>query len=70
MASPYYAQGGADGVESSDQFMQYLETYYRDPNAEARALDRLHTIRQKENESFAIFLPKFEKELAEGGGGH
>ncbi|KAH9226692.1 hypothetical protein K456DRAFT_58651 [Colletotrichum gloeosporioides 23] len=24
----------------------------------------------KENESFAIFLPKFEKELAEGGGGH
>ncbi|KAF4492180.1 Transposon Tf2-9 polyprotein [Colletotrichum fructicola Nara gc5] len=70
MASPYYAQGGADGAESSDQFMQYLETRYGDPNAEARALDRLRTIRQKENESFATFLPKFEKELAEGGGGH
>ncbi|GJC90449.1 hypothetical protein ColLi_13287 [Colletotrichum liriopes] len=70
MASAYYAQGGIDGAESPDQFMRYLETCYGDPNAEARALDRLRTIRQKENESFAVFLPKFEKELAEGGGGH
>ncbi|KAH9234154.1 hypothetical protein K456DRAFT_52493, partial [Colletotrichum gloeosporioides 23] len=61
---------GADRIESSDQFMQYLKTRYGDPNAEARALDRLHTIQQKENKSFTIFLPKFEKELAEGGGGH
>ncbi|KAH9226381.1 hypothetical protein K456DRAFT_58856 [Colletotrichum gloeosporioides 23] len=38
IASPYYAQGGADGMESSDHF--------------------------------AIFLLKFEKELAEGGGGY
>ncbi|KAH9230662.1 hypothetical protein K456DRAFT_55701, partial [Colletotrichum gloeosporioides 23] len=36
IASPYYAQSRADGMESSDQFMQYLKTYYRDPNVEAR----------------------------------
>jgi hypothetical protein len=68
MASAYYAQGGADHRYNPDQFLGYLEGCYGDPNAKAQALARLRVIRQKGHESFAAFLPKFEKELAESGG--
>ncbi|GJC91039.1 hypothetical protein ColLi_13877 [Colletotrichum liriopes] len=69
MASAYYSHGGTDGKRSPDQFMTYLQRTYGDPNAEARALDRLRSLRQKDTESFASFFPKFEKELADSGGG-
>ncbi|KJZ68383.1 hypothetical protein HIM_12229 [Hirsutella minnesotensis 3608] len=69
MAAAYYEQGGAEGARSPEQFLDYLNRRYGDPNAKARALDRLRSLKQKPDESFAAFFPKFEKELADSGGG-
>jgi hypothetical protein len=68
MAAAFFERGGPDGRFDPDMFMQYLVSCYADPNAEQRALARLETMRQGSKESFAAFLPKFEKELAESGG--
>ena len=43
-------------------FVRHLDSVYIDPNAVARALNRLQAMKQG-RESFATFLPKFEKEL-------
>lgn len=69
MAAAYFEQGGSNGSRSPDQFLDYLNRRYGDPNAKSRALDRLRALRQKPDESFATFFPKFEKELADSGGG-
>ncbi|KJZ68786.1 hypothetical protein HIM_11830 [Hirsutella minnesotensis 3608] len=69
MAAAYYEQGGIDGARSPELFLDYLNRRYGDPNAKARALDRLRSLKQKPDESFASFFPKFEKELADSGGG-
>ena len=45
-------------------FVRHLDSIYIDPNATARALNRLQAMKQG-RESFATFLPKFEKELGE-----
>jgi hypothetical protein len=68
MAAAFFERGGTDGRFDPDLFMQYLISCYADPNAEQRALTRLETMRQGPKESFATFLPRFEKELAESGG--
>lgn len=69
MASAYFAQGGLGANRDPTQFMEYLKSCYGDPNSKGRALERLRTLRQGRNESFGTFLPRFEKELAEAGGG-
>ena len=43
-------------------FVRHLDNVYIDPNAAARVLNRLQAMKQG-RESFATFLPKFEKEL-------
>jgi hypothetical protein len=68
MTVAYVERGGNDGLYNPTAYMTYLHACYGDPNARARAIDRLRSLRQKANESFAAFLPKFEKELADGGG--
>lgn len=68
MAAAYFEQGVTDGTQTAEQFLDYLNKRYGDPNATARALDRLRELRQKPSETFASFLPKFEKELADSGG--
>ena len=45
-------------------FVRHLDSVYIDPNAAVRALNRLQTMKQ-DRESFATFLPKFEKKLGE-----
>ena len=45
-------------------FVRHLDSVYIDPNAAARALNRLRVMKQG-RESFATFLSKFEKELGE-----
>jgi hypothetical protein len=69
MSAAYYEQGGADGARSPEHFLDYLNRRYGDPNAKSRALDRLRALKQRPDESFAAFFPKFEKELADSGGG-
>lgn len=69
MAAAYFEQGAISNTQSASQFLDYLNRRYGDPNAKARAQDRLRSLRQRPDESFATFLPKFEKELADSGGG-
>ena len=60
IVSFYQNQPGCDGAT----FVWHLDSIYIDPNAATRALNRLQAMKQG-RESFATFLPKFEKELGE-----
>jgi hypothetical protein len=48
--------------------LEHMNTSYGDPNKKERALQDLHNLEQKDRESFATFLPKFETLLANAGG--
>lgn len=69
MTIAYVEKGGNNASYDPQDFLAYLDQCYGDPNSQRRAIDRLRAIRQKEGESFASFLPKFERELADSGGG-
>ena len=60
VVSFYQDQPGCDAAT----FVRHLDSVYIDPNAAARTLNRLQAMKQ-DRESFAAFLPKFEKELGE-----
>lgn len=49
------------------KFLDYLNTVFGDPNKKARAQQQLYNLKQKDKESFAMFLPKFETILATAG---
>ncbi|KAI3122130.1 hypothetical protein CBS147326_8957 [Penicillium roqueforti] len=52
---------------TAKELLQYLEGIYGDPNIKKRATQRLREIRQGPKQSFATFLPTFEKEFADLG---
>jgi hypothetical protein len=54
--------------EDPDQFMAYLDSIYGDDNVKERANNKLNSMSQG-REAFTTFLPKFERTLAEAGGG-
>ena len=56
VVSFYQNQPGCDAAT----FVRHLDSIYIDPNAAARALNRLQAMKQG-RESFATFLPKFEE---------
>ena len=58
VVSFYQNQSGCDAAT----FVRHLDSIYIDPNVAARVLNRLQAMKQG-TESFATFLPKFEKEL-------
>ena len=60
VVSFYQNQPSCDAIT----FLQHLDSVFIDPNAAARALNRLQAMKQG-RELFATFLPKFEKELGE-----
>ena len=66
--SAYVNRGGNDGLYDPSQYLAYLYSCFGDPNAQARAVDRLRTMKQRPEENFATFLPRFEKELSDSGG--
>lgn len=68
MTIAFMERGGSDGNHNPNQYLEYLESCYGDPNIQSRAIDRLQKLAQKNAESFSSFLPKFERELADGGG--
>ena len=68
MVHAYVRLGGNNAEFKPDHFLQYISTIYTDPNEERRAMDRLRELKQSNSESFSTFLPRFEKELANGGG--
>ena len=69
MTIAFVERGGADGSYNPQAYLRYLSDCYGDPNTQQRAIERLRTLRQRENESFGAFLPRFEKELADSDGG-
>ena len=56
------------GLYNTNGLLNYLKECYTDPNVSQRALERLRRIRQGENEPFAAFFPRFERELMESDG--
>ncbi|SPO00383.1 uncharacterized protein DNG_03228 [Cephalotrichum gorgonifer] len=65
----FYEAGGHDGEYNPALFLEYLDSIYHDPNVAARASAALRTLRQRDEQSFAYFLPQFEQTLAQAGGG-
>ena len=68
MAVPFTERAAQTGLYNVNNLLNYLKECYTDPNINQRALERLRRIRQGENESFAAFLPRFERELMENDG--
>ncbi|PWI64350.1 hypothetical protein PCL_10546 [Purpureocillium lilacinum] len=68
MTVAFVEAGGSDGTSDPGQYLRHLEMCYGDPNAGTRAMEKLRSIRQRDNESFATFLPRFEREIADSGG--
>ena len=56
------------GLYNANGLLNYLKECYTNPDASQRALERLCQIRQGDNEPFAAFLPRFERELIESDG--
>lgn len=56
-----------EGNGTGLQLLQYLAATYSDPNQQKKALTSLYSIKQRDDEPFARFLPRFETELANAG---
>jgi hypothetical protein len=64
--SAHFNQMSADPQQATPEaLLQYLDSIFIDPNAAARATDKLRDLRQR-NLSFPAFLPQFERLIAEG----
>lgn len=59
-------QSGLDNPDPT-AFLTYLDTQFIDPNAANRAMSKLQELRQRDNEPFSAFLPRFERLLHESG---
>ena len=68
MAIPFAEKALQIGQYNLNSFLNYLKEYYTDPDVNQRVLERLRRIRQGDNELFAAFLPRFERELMESDG--
>jgi hypothetical protein len=68
MVISFVESGGSHAAYDPQDFLNYLTIMFTDPNEKARALDRLRSLYQAPNESFATFIPKFEREILDAGG--
>ncbi|KAE9572331.1 hypothetical protein CGMCC3_g11721 [Colletotrichum fructicola] len=68
VVATFYAAGGPGGEREPSEFMRYLDRTYKDPSATSRAAAMLRTIRQRDDQSLASFLPRYERILSEAGG--
>ncbi|KAK1838021.1 pol-like protein, partial [Colletotrichum chrysophilum] len=68
VVATFYAAGGPEGKRDPSEFMRYLDRTYKDPSAASRAAATLRTIRQRDDQSLASFLPRYERILSEAGG--
>ena len=68
MAVPFAEKAAQTGLYDANSLLNYLKECYTDPDVSQRALEYLRRIRQGENEPFAAFLPRFERELMESDG--
>jgi seryl-tRNA synthetase len=49
---------------SPHSLLERLDILYRERNRKQKAIQNLHSIRQREDETFISFYPRFEKEIA------
>ncbi|KAK2728980.1 pol-like protein, partial [Colletotrichum kahawae] len=68
VVATFYSAGGPGGKREPSEFMRYLDRTYKDPSATSRAAAELRTIRQRDDQSLASFLPRYERILSEAGG--
>lgn len=68
LVSTFYAAGGPGGRYDPEDFMEYLDRTYKDPNTASRAAEELRRMRQQDRVPFASFLPRFEQALSNAGG--
>ena len=68
MAIPFAEKALQIGQYNPDGLLNYLKEYYTDPDVSQRALECLRWIRQGDNEPFAAFFSRFERELMESDG--
>ena len=68
MAVPFAERAAQTGLYDVNGLLNYLMKCYTDLDASQRALECLRRIRQGDNEPFAAFLPRFERELMENDG--
>ena len=65
---PFAEKAAQTGLYDANGLLNYLKECYTDPDASQRALEHFRQIRQGENEPFAAFLLRFERELMESDG--
>ena len=68
MAIPFAERALQIGQYNLNGLLNYLKECYTDSDASQRALERLRRIRQGDNEPFAAFFPRFERELMKSDG--
>ncbi|KJZ70649.1 hypothetical protein HIM_09969 [Hirsutella minnesotensis 3608] len=68
VVATFYAAGGPGSAYDPQEFMRYLDRTYQDSNIQSRAAATLRTMRQRDDQTLASFLPRFEQALAEAGG--
>ena len=68
MAVLFAERAAQTGLYNTNGLLNYLKKCYTDPDISQRALEYFRRIRQGENEPFAAFLPRFERELIESDG--
>jgi hypothetical protein len=68
MSAAYYDHSKRTSATDPLGFLSYLSSCYLDPNLSQKALGRLGSMTQGDKETFASFLPRFEKELADADG--
>ena len=66
MVAMYFEKGLSNNTRTATKFLQHLNTVFIDPNGADRALSKLRHMDQG-RDSFAVFLPKFERVLHESG---
>lgn len=66
LVAVYYERGLSTGM-TAQGFLQHLDTLFVDPNAGQRAVARLESALQRDNEPFSEYLPRFERLLYEAG---
>ena len=63
MVIPFAERALQIGQYNLNGLLNYLKECYADPDVSQRVLERFRRIRQGDNEPFAAFLPRFEREL-------
>ena len=67
-AGPFYETGGAGGTRDSADFIKFLDRWNLDPMRVARAIEDLHNLRMRENQSWPDFFATWSNKLNEARG--